>query len=193
MADNHYLNTVTGATANPLMPSPDAVDEAFAQAANAALENAVELSRELLGAHQAAAAIIVDGDWSSARKYFSLSAKYAAWAHYDTPAKGFGSHAWFLKAGGPVRLTQAELEAHPAWKGFGHEAGLHPPMRGWLAAPIVDHDGKCWGLLQLSDRYEGEFTAGDEANLVRLARLLSHTLEALWDLRNERKRPAPSA
>ena len=190
MADNHYLNAVTGATANPLMPSPDAVDEAFALAANAALENAVELSRELLGAHQAAAAIIVEGDWSSARKYFSLSEKYAAWARYDTPAKGFGSHAWFLKAGGPVRLTQTDLEAHPAWKGFGHEAGRHPPMRGWLAAPIVDREGKCWGLLQLSDRHEGEFTALDEANLVRLAGILSQTLEALWDLRNERKRRA---
>lgn len=87
-------------------------------------------------------------------------------------------------------MTQAELEAHPAWKGFGYEAGRHPPMRGWLAAPIVDRDGRCWGLLQLSDRHDGEFTAADEANLVRLACLLSQTLEALWDLRNERKRLA---
>ena len=33
----------------------------------------------------------------------------------------------------PIRLTQAELKAHPEWKGFGGQAGQHPPMRGWLA------------------------------------------------------------
>lgn len=78
MASNLYVNAVTGATPNPPMPDPDAADEAFAQAANAAIENAVEPARELIGAHQAAAAVIVEGDWSSARKYFSLSGKYAA-------------------------------------------------------------------------------------------------------------------
>jgi hypothetical protein len=59
-------------------------------------------------------------------------------------------------------------------------------MRGWLAAPIVDSAGKCWGLFQLSDRHEGDFDAADEARFVRLAALLSQTLEALWELRNAR-------
>lgn len=190
MAENLYLNAVVGATQNPLIDAPDAIDEDFASAANAALERAVELARDLIGAHQAAAAVIVEGDWRSARKFFSLSAKYAAWAEYRTPAKGFGSHAWLLSETRPVRLTQTELEAHPAWRGFGHEAGRHPPMRGWLAAPILDRAGKNWGLFQLSDRYEGEFTPADEARLVRLTALLAQTLEALWDLRNERKRTA---
>jgi len=40
-----------------------------------------------------------------------------------------------------VRFTQAELDAHPAWKGFGIEASKHPPMRGWMAAPIVGKMG----------------------------------------------------
>lgn len=64
-------------------------------------------------------------------------------------------------------------------------------MHGWLAEPILDRDGECWGLFQLSDRVEGEFRARDEANLVRLTALLSHTLEALWELRNARKDAAP--
>lgn len=184
MAGNLYENAVTGATPNPLMTDPGSHDEVFAQAANAAIENAVELARDLIGAHQAAAAIIVEGDWATARKYFSLSEKYAAWARYRTPAKGYGSHAWVMAQAASVRLTQAELEAHPAWHGFGTEAGRHPPMRGWLAAPIIDSTGKCWGLFQLSDRHEGEFDAGDEARFVRLTALLSQTLEALWELRN---------
>ena len=59
------------------------------------------------------------------------------------------------------------------------EKGRHPPMRGWLAAPLVGQDGLNYGLIQVSDRYEGEFTADDEANLVRLARLTSQALDAL--------------
>ncbi len=187
MADNLYRNAVTGATPNPLMPEPDAVDEAFAASANRALETAVEVARELIGAHQAAAAIIVDGEWSTIRKYFSLSQKYSAWAGYAVPAVGYGIHGWLLRQGGAVRLTQPELEAHPEWKGFGREGVRHPPMRGWLAAPLRDGAGRNWGLVQLSDRHEGDFTVQDEENLVRLTALLSQTLEALWELRNARK------
>jgi GAF domain-containing protein len=185
---NVYLqNVVTGATANPVMQNPDAIDEEFIEAANRVLKNAVELIRVLIGAHQSAIAIIVQEDWSSIRKFFSLSEKYAAWAKYDTPATGYGTHGWLLRHNQPVRMTQAELEAHPEWKGFGNEAGKHPPMRGWLAAPIVGQDGTNWGLLQLSDKYEGEFTEEDEQHFISFAKLVSETLEALWDVRNLRK------
>ena len=182
-----YLNAVVGATSNPLMPDPDAVDEEFAAGANRALQDAVELLRRLVPSPQSAAAIVVHGDWSSVRKFFSLSPKYAAWSTYRTPAVGVGSHRWLLDQRRPVRLTQAELESHPAWLGFGHEAGRHPPMRGWLAAPLLDSEDVCWGLLQLSDRYAGDYTAADEASLVRFTDLLSLTLESLWALRGARK------
>jgi hypothetical protein len=127
---NVYLqNVVTGATTNPVMQSPDAIDEEFIEAANRVLKNAVELIRVLIGAHQSAISIIVQEDWSSIRKFFSLSEKYAAWVNYDTPATGYGTHGWLLRHNQPVRMTQAELEAHPEWKGFGNEASKHPPMR----------------------------------------------------------------
>jgi GAF domain-containing protein len=184
---NVYANAVTGATPNPLMPTPDAVDEAFAEGANRVLARAVELARVVVGAHQAAAAVMVDRDWSTVRKFFSLSEKYAAWRDYATPATGYGTHGWLLRQAGCVRLTQAELEAHPHWKNFGTEAGKHPPMRGWMAVPITDRAGTVWGLLQLSDRYEGEFTAEDERHFTSFAALVSEALEALWDVRNLRK------
>ena len=184
---NTYTNAVTGATPNPLMPVPDAVDDAFAEGANRVLARAVELARVVVGAHQAAAAVLVDRDWSTIRKFFSLSEKYAAWRDYATPATGYGTHGWLLGQAGCVRLTQAELEAHPHWKNFGTEAGKHPPMRGWMAVPITDRAGTVWGLLQLSDRYEGEFTAEDERHFTAFAALVSEALEALWDVRNLRK------
>ncbi len=184
---NSYTNTVTGATPNPLMPVPDAVDEAFADGANRVLARAVELARVVVGAHQAAVAVMVDRDWSTVRKFFSLSEKYAAWRDYATPATGYGTHGWLLRQAGCVRLTQAELEAHPQWRNFGTEAGKHPPMRGWMAVPIADRAGTVWGLLQLSDRYEGEFTAEDERHFTAFAALVSEALEALWEVRNLQK------
>lgn len=187
---NVYQNSLTGATVNPVIPAPDSVDEVFVTAANQALSIAVETLRVLVGAHQAAAAIIVQEDWASIRKVFSLSEKYADWATYSTPATGYGIHGWLLRHNRPVRLTQAELEAHPEWRSFGTEAAAHPPMRGWLAAPIVDRAGTNWGLLQLSDKYEGEFTAEDEHNVAKFAELLSMTLEALWSVRNLQKQTA---
>lgn len=186
-------NAVTGATPNPFMPTPDAIDEEFAEAANKTLRNAVELVRDLIGAHQSA--IVINKDWHYVRKFFSLSEKYRAWADYNTPAVGYGSHAWLLKYNAPVRYTQAELEAHPAWKNFGIENGKHPPMRGWMAAPIVDEAGKNWGLIQLSDKYEAggtepDFTADDEERFRQFTALVSQTLGALWDVRNLKERAA---
>jgi len=177
-------NALVGATPNPLMPTPDAADEAFAQTANHLALNGVELLRHLIGAHQSAIAIVLQQDWQYVRKFFSLSEKYQAWANYDTPASGYGAHGWLLSFNQPVRFTQTELEQHPAWQNFGLEAGKHPPMRGWMAAPIVDRQGTNWGLLQVSDRYEGDFTAEDEVHFLRYVDTLSLALELAWDVRN---------
>jgi len=184
---NIYQNAVTGATSNPVMKEPDALDEDFAQAANRTLERSAELMRTLIPSHQSAIALVVEKDWTSVRKYFSLSEKYAAWKDYRVPAVGVGTHAWMLEHNAPARFTQAQLEAHPHWLGFGTEAGRHPPMRGWLTAPIRGRDGKNWGLLQLSDKCEGEYSEADEASLEQFAALVSETLEALWEVRNLRK------
>jgi hypothetical protein len=78
ISHNYYRNLITGATLNPLITNPDAIDEEFATAANGVLHQVAEVVPTLIGVHQAAIAIIVQTDWSSVRKYFSLSAKYAA-------------------------------------------------------------------------------------------------------------------
>lgn len=207
--DNAYHNHPVGAVPNPAMPSPDAWDAEFAAAANQVLADAAELARALVGAHQSAATVIAGGDWATARKFFSLSPKYAAWADYAAPAAGVGTHSWLLGTtvgtagagrGAPgaarvVRLSEAELEAHPAWMNFGTEAGRHPPMRGWLASRIEGRDGTVWGMLQLSDKADGtDFSAEDEATFTRFTRLVTAALEALWDVCLLRHgRPTPVA
>lgn len=144
------------------------------------LQVTTQLARDLIGAHQAAATMVVGGDWKSARAYFSLSPKYSPWFDYRTPAVGFGMHALIITENKPIRMTQAQLQAHPGWKGFGTEASKHPPMRGWLAVPIISENNHNYGLLQVSDKYDdAEFTADDELRFVRLARLTAAALDAL--------------
>jgi PAS domain S-box-containing protein len=50
-------------------------------------------------------------------------------------------------------------------------------MRGWLAVPLTGRDGQNMGLLQLSDKYEGEFTLRDEYVAAELAQLASIAME----------------
>jgi len=151
-------------------------------AADPVLAAAAELSRVLAHAHQGAATQLTGGDWAHARKYFSLSEKYAAWAGYNTPARGVGIHAYAHQVHRPIRLTDEALRAHPEWRNFGGDEGRHPPMRGWLAVPLIGSDGENYGFIQVSDRLEGDFTAQDEANLVRLAALTATALDALAQL-----------
>jgi GAF domain-containing protein len=170
-------------------PTPGAPTSDLTTAIDGTLHLTAELARRLIGAHQAAASLIIGGNWQGMRKYFSLSPKYAAWYEYRTPAVGFGIHAYLVAHNTAMRYTQAELEQHPGWKHFGREAGKHPPMRGWLAVPLVGHDGRNYGLLQLSDKYDdADFTEEDEAQLKQLARLTATTLGALLRLHEN---PAP--
>jgi signal transduction histidine kinase/CheY-like chemotaxis protein len=134
-------------------------------------------SREILGAHQAVTIVMPDGDWRQAVHAISLSDKYAAWRSYNAQPGGSGIYGVVCESNRPLRLTQAELQAHPRWRAFGKEAGRHPPIRGLLAAPLMGHDGRNLGLMQVSDKVEGEFTAANEAILVQLAHVTSAIVE----------------
>jgi len=74
----------------------------------------------------------------------------------------------------PVRLS-AQTEGERPWlsvKKTG-EAARH----GWLAAPLLTRDGRNLGLIQLSDKLEGEFSPDDEAVLVQLANMASVAID----------------
>ncbi len=149
-------------------------------------------ARELVGAHQATTSVVFGDDWARAIHAVSLSDKYAAWRTYEERPDGSGIYRLVCQLNRPMRLTQAELETHRAWRGFGAAADRHPPMHGWLAVPLTGRGGRNIGLIQLSDRYEGEFSAGDEAVLVEFTRLASLALEDIRRSgRAQRRRPAP--
>ena len=181
MDDERFLNSYHNASTPP-DPDVPADLAGFMLAADPVLSEAAELSRVLARAHQGAATQLFGEDWAHARKYFSLSEKYAAWADYRAPARGFGIHAYAHKVWRPIRLSDEALRAHPEWRNFGTELSLHPLMRGWLAVPLIGSDGENYGFIQASDRLAGDFTAQDEANLVRLASLTTTALDALAQL-----------
>ena len=93
------------------------------------------------------------------------------------PTDSSGIYQVVFETNRSIRLTQAELEAHPRWKGFGSYADKHPVMRGWLAIPLIGRNGENIGILQLSDKYEGEFTQQDEYIALELSQLAAVAIE----------------
>lgn len=134
-------------------------------------------ARGILQAHQAVVSLTENGSWSQAINAVSLSEKYAHFGDYAVKTDGSGIYAQVCRDNRVMRLTQQELEAHPAWKGFGSQAHAHPPMRGWLAVPLIDRKGNNIGLIQVSDKFEGDFTQEDEAILVQLASIAATGFE----------------
>ncbi|MGX4640877.1 sensor histidine kinase [Massilia sp. SYSU DXS3249] len=138
-------------------------------------EALVEEVRGILEVHQAVVSISEQG--AQMINAVSLSDKYAGYRSFDVAPDGSGIYALVCSSNRPLRLTQDELLAHPDWKGFGAHAAAHPPMRGWLAVPLVDRKGNNIGLVQASDKIEGEFTEEDEAILVQLASIAANGFE----------------
>ncbi|MGZ0172670.1 MAG: response regulator [Planctomycetales bacterium] len=134
-------------------------------------------ARTIVGAHQSAVSYIPRGKFGEGKHALSFSEKYDKYRTYDVLPTGEG--IWKLVAGQNLSfcLTDAQLKSHPAWKNFSDlrdDRGLeHPPMRGWLAVPVLSTDLDFVGVLQLTDKYEGEFTDDDLQRLSRLAQLMA--------------------
>ncbi|MER3492440.1 MAG: hypothetical protein C4323_08935 [Mastigocladus sp. ERB_26_2] len=144
---------------------------------NERLQLITELARDLIEAHQSVTSMTIDNNWAQAIHTVSVSDKYAQWHNYHEQPNGSGIYTLVCRTQRPIRMTQAELEAHPAWRNFGKQRDAHPPMRGWLAAPLTSRNGNNLGLIQLPDKYEGEFDAEDEAILVQLAQMASTAID----------------
>ena len=142
------------------------------------LDAIIDAACRIIGAHQGVVSLTLIKDWSQSVSTAALTGKYAPWRDYAASPDGSGIYAWVCEENRPVRMTQAELEAHPRWRSLGANTNEHPPMRGWLAAPLVGRDGRNLGLIQLSDKHDGkEFDASDEAMLVQLAQVASGAAE----------------
>ena len=141
------------------------------------MQEFADQARGVIGVHQAVVSLTLGDGGIQSINSLSLSDKYAKYRHLLEPIDGSGIYQLPCETSRTMRLTQAELEAHPRWRGFGDYASKHPPMRGWLAVPLTGRNGKNIGLLQLSDKFEGEFTLQDEYIVSELAQLASIAIE----------------
>ncbi|MCY1270881.1 Adaptive-response sensory-kinase SasA [compost metagenome] len=137
----------------------------------------VEQVRMVVGAHQAVLSLTRGTDWSQSINGVALSDKYAAWRDYAAIPDGSGIYALICETNQPLMLTQDELERHSRWRGFGAHAAAHPPMRGWLAVPLINKSGGNLGLLQLSDKMDGEFDVDDLTIVQQFAQMTVSFLE----------------
>ena len=152
-----------------------AADAAQAITAHLTLEGmARELAeqvRGVIGAHQAAVSLAADGNWAQAIHALSLSAGHAHQQGQLPLVQGSDVYRRGANCTRPVRLTQDEVQAHPDWCQVGSHADRERRMRGWLAVPLTGRDGRHIGVLQLSCRYEGDFTRQDEYVATEMAQL----------------------
>ncbi len=147
------------------------------QTLHGTLQEVVEQARAVIRAHQGIVSLTVGNNWAQSISAVSLSEKYAPYRDYMEEPDGTGIYAMVCETNRPMRLTQEQLEAHPRWRGFGAAAARHPAMRGWLAVPLVSRTGENIGVMQLTDKFEGEFTLQDEYVAVEMAQLASIAIE----------------
>lgn len=167
-----------GIEITPIMRAPS-VEPEFAAQLDAVLRRTCRIARALTGAELAAAKLWI-GDSSQARKYFSMSEKYAAFRDFRVDPRGSGLHGMRIPPGEVIRLTEDEVLSHPLYEAFGPFADTHPPMRGWLATSVYSDNGRRHGMLQLSDKSGGrDFDETDEASIREFAALVGETLDAL--------------
>ncbi len=85
-----------------------------------------------------------------------------------------GVHMDLVEGAGAIRLTDADLRAHPRWWGL---PDGHVPMRGILGARMVGRNGRPSGMILVTDKEAGDFTEEDESLLAQLATIASRALQ----------------
>ena len=145
------------------------------------LQTVTDTARDLVGSHQAITLFIVEQGSSSPPRpprtlsFGSFSDKYADWKQERLELDAIATTV-VARSHAATRMTEQELREHPDWDIV--SSMRIPPVRGgMLAAPLVGRNGANLGVLYLCDRYDGHFTADDEAVLTQLAQLTSIAIE----------------
>ncbi len=134
-------------------------------------------ARHLLGAHQAACSLTDERHGGQVVRAAAFSEKHSgAWSG-DLSQMDAGLMTRIARSTPSLRLTQQELEAHASWSGEPSADSRRPPLQGWLSVPLTGRDGGVLGLIQLSEKMDGEFTEEDQSLLIPLAQMASIALE----------------
>jgi PAS domain S-box-containing protein len=140
-----------------------------------------EEARRILGAEQAVSSLTMisgdDGKQAISAVFLSRPGASSLAPRVSPGVEGLCAEV--CRTNRPMRLTRDDLEAHPAWRAADEEGDPLPlsPRGGWLAAPFVSRGGRNLGLVQVSDKADGDFSETEEAILVQLAHVASVAIE----------------
>lgn len=151
------------------------VEVSNARSLREAVQIITDTSRELIGAHQALMRIVRDGD-AAAVQTLSMSDRFAQYAEYDAIPKGRRIDDWGFDGEGTVRMTHEDVKSNSDG-GEDRLCEQRLPNSGWLATTILARNGRKFGFLQLSDKYEGEFTEEDVGLLEQLSQMAAGVVE----------------
>jgi PAS domain S-box-containing protein len=132
------------------------------------LQTITDEAREIIGASQAFTTLLAKGAWHQSITCFSAAENQPI---FDFPQASSEMFMLACTLNKPLRLNAGTATDRPWAKTA--EAALH----SWLAAPLVTRDGRNLGLIHLSHKVSGEFSADDEAILVQLAHMASVAID----------------
>ncbi len=149
-----------------------------------ALMEISKTTRLLLESHQCLISWVPNWDFEESVHSVSLSTRYEAYKDYNVRPTGEGMWALPKETRKIVRLKRGEIFNHPRFKNFSDmddaRGQSHPPLTGWLAAPIIGTNGAFLGIVQVSDKDEGDYTDDDEKKIDGISRHISITFSVLY-------------
>ena len=134
------------------------------------LQVITDQARDIIGARQALTTVLPKGAWNRSITCVSVAEGHTALEFAQESSEMFMLAVNLNK---PVRLNA------------GSRTNTWGPVRratdavrhGWLAAPLLTRDGRNLGLIQLSQKLNGEFSPDDEAILVQLTHMASVAID----------------
>jgi len=129
-----------------------------------------ERAREIIGTRQAATRL--NGEKNYATQASSTASDLSEEKTRRIESEAFQICAHLGKTLKPLRLTQDELE-HIQTDGPAN----CEPLRGMLAAPLTNRQGRLMGWIHLTDKLVPPFTRDDEAIMVQLSQMASIAVE----------------
>src|SRR5262245_25888871 len=145
-----------------------------AQSVERIVRVATDQARDVVGAHQAITSVSAGGSPPTPLTVASYSEKYVVRPAVTPAIEQHPAYELAWNNNKPIRMSQHELETQAPLPPGSHDL---IPLRGLLATPLNLRDGRCMGIICLSDKYEGEFTDDDQAVLVQLAQMASVAIE----------------
>jgi PAS domain S-box-containing protein len=131
------------------------------------LQAITDQARNIIGTSQAFTTLLARGAWQQSMTCFSSAEGESA---FDFPHMNSERFMLACTLNKPVRVKAKQ--GYPPWPD-----PSDPAQHDWLAAPLLTRDGRNLGLIYLSHKTSGEFSADDEAILVQLAHMASVAID----------------